>query len=58
MKKVYVKPEIVEIEVVICSMQSTSFQIDDDSQGDFGDDFVRGRRGVWGDLWADDVKEK
>ena len=58
MRKQYVKPEMMEIEVVISSMLAASLTIDKNSQGDCEEDFARKRRGVWGDLWADDVEEK
>ena len=58
MKEHYVKPMINVVEIDVCFMQSTSWLIDSDSQGNFREDFVRKRRrrGVWGDLWADDIK--
>ena len=52
------KPEMVEVEIAIGSMLAASFTIDKNSQGDCEEDFVRGRRGVWGDLWADGVEKK
>ena len=60
MRKQYVKPEMMEIEVVISSMLAASLtmNINKNSQGDCEEDFVRGRRGVWGDLWADGVEKK
>ena len=55
MRNQYVKPEMVEVEIVISSMLAASLtmNIDKNSQGDCEEDFVRGRRGVWGDLWTD-----
>ena len=60
MRNQYVKPEMVEVEIVISSMLAASLtmNIDKNSQGDCEEDFVRGRRGVWGDLWADGVEKK
>ena len=58
MRKQYVKPEMFVVEISISSMLAASFTIDKNSQGDCEEDFARGRRGVWGDLWADDVEEK
>ena len=58
MRNQYVKPEMVEVEIVISSMLAASLTIDKNSQGDCEEDFVRGRRGVWGDLWADGVEKK
>ena len=60
MRKQYVKPEMMEIEIVISSMLAASLtmNINKNSQGDCEEDFVRGRRGVWGDLWADGVEKK
>ena len=57
MRKQYVKPEIMEVEVAIGSMLAASLVIDKTSKGDCEEDFVRGRRGIWGDLWADNDKE-
>ena len=57
MRMQYVKPEVTMVEIDTCFMLSTSCPIDDNSQGDFGTDFVRGHRGVWGDLWTNDVEE-
>ena len=60
MRKQYVKPEMMEIEVVISSMLAASLtmNINKTLKGDCEEDFVRGRRGVWGDLWADGVEKK
>ena len=60
MRKQYVKPEMMEIEVVISSMLAASLtmNINKTLKGDSEEDFVRGRRGVWGDLWADGVEKK
>ena len=60
MRKQYVKPEMMEIEVVISSMLAASLtmNINKTLKGDYEEDFVRGRRGVWGDLWADGVEKK
>lgn len=57
MRNQYVKPEMVEVEIAIGSMLAASLTIDKNSQGDCEEDFVRGRRGVWGDLWADGVEK-
>ena len=58
MRKKYVKPEIMEVEVAIGSMLAASLVIDKTSKGDCVEDFVRGRRGsIWGDLWIDNDKE-
>lgn len=58
MRNQYVKPEMVEVEIAIGSMLAASLTIDKNSQGDCEEDFVRGSRGVWGDLWADGVEKK
>lgn len=54
MKEIYVKPEVVVIEIAVSSMLSTSLYIDDKSQGDFKEDFSKRRRGTWGNLWRND----
>lgn len=51
MKEKYEKPEIVVIEIGVYSMLSTSYYIDNNSQGDFREDFSKKRRGTWGNLW-------
>ena len=55
-KKKYVKPEISIVEIFACSMLSTSLEVDTNSQGDFKEDFVRGHRGRWGDLWDNEER--
>lgn len=57
MKTRYMKPEVIEIEITFISMLSTSMSIDKTSQGDSEEDFVRGHRGIWGDLWSETGKE-
>ena len=58
MKKKYVTPEIIIVKVATYSVLSTSMYIVSDSQGDLREDLVgrRRRRGVWGNLWADNNK--
>ena len=52
MKKRYEKPVAYVIDITPCSLLSVSgFNIDSDSKGDHEEDFVNGRRSVWGDLW-------
>ena len=52
MKKRYEKPRINVEDIASCAPLSTSgFYTDTDSKGDFDDDFVKGRREVWGNLW-------
>lgn len=53
MKKQYIRPEMMIIEVDCCTMLSTSVVVDTQSQGDFKADFVRGKRGTWGNLWEE-----
>lgn len=53
MKKQYKKPEINEVYVTLCSMLSTSFNLDSNNKGDYEEDFVREHRGTWGDLWKE-----
>jgi len=53
LKKLYEKPEMIEVESIPSTVLSTSFYIVEDSQGDFKEDFVVERRGTWGDLWED-----
>lgn len=57
MKKQYIRPEMMIIEIAPCCMLSTSVDIYTESQGDFKKDFVRGHRGTWGNLW-DKMNEK
>lgn len=51
MKKKYKKPKIVVIEMEVHTVFATSCYIDDNSQGDFREDFNKKRRGTWGNLW-------
>ena len=53
MRKPYVKPMIDVIEIDCCMMLSASVVFDTQSQGDFKADFVRGKRGTWGNLWEE-----
>lgn len=53
MKKQYIRPEMMIIEVDCYTMLSTSVVVDTQSQGDFKADFVRGKRGTWGNLWEE-----
>ena len=50
-KKQYQPPKMSVIEIEVCHISATSFNIDKGSQGDFEEDFVRGRRETWGNLW-------
>lgn len=52
MKKRYEKPVAYVIYIAPCSLLSVSgFNIDSGSKGDHEEDFVNGRRSVWGNLW-------
>lgn len=52
MKKRYEKPVAYVIDIAPCSLLSVSgFNINSGSKGDHEEDFVNGRRSVWGDLW-------
>ena len=52
MKKIYEKPKMEVIEIDICTMFATSCYIDENSPGDFKEDFNnKRRRGTWGNLW-------
>ena len=53
MKKQYERPEVNVVEITFCSMLSTSLNIDEQSQGDFEEDFAGKRRGTWGNLWEE-----
>ena len=57
MRMLYVKPEVTMVEIDTCFILSTSCPIND-TKGDFETDFVRGHRGVWGDLWTNSSEEK
>ena len=57
MKEIYLRPEIVVIEIDMCSMSSTSVYIDDKSPGDFKEDLSKRRRGTWGNLWRNDYNK-
>ena len=50
-KKQYEPPKMSVIEIEVCHILATSFNIDKGSQGDFKEDFVRGHRVTWGNLW-------
>lgn len=42
--------EVIEID--ICTMVATSYYIDENSPGDFREDFNnKKRRGIWGNFW-------
>lgn len=58
MKAYYVRPEMTEVLVAVSSMLSASLTINSTSQGDHNEDFANGRRGVWGNLWAGNDKER
>ena len=53
MKRLYIKPEIDVIDCAPCIPMATSVVFDDSSQGDFSEDFAKGHRGTWGDLWGE-----
>ena len=55
-EKNIMKPEISIVEILSCSMLSTSVEVDTNSQGDFKEDFVRGHRGRWGNLWDNEER--
>lgn len=52
-KKAYIKPTTEVIEIALVEMIASSFS---NPEAASEDDVVgaRGRRGVWGDLWADE----
>lgn len=50
MMKIYVQPKMCVIDIAPCTLLAGSFSVND-SQGDFKEDFVRGHRAIWGDLW-------
>lgn len=63
MKKKYESPQITVMDMIPYTFLSTSgFDIESDSQGDFEEDFAKGYRGVWGNLWdkggGDDLANK
>lgn len=54
MKKNYIAPEIMVVEMeleTIVAGSSETVGISDVGKGDEKEDFVSGRRGVWGNLW-------
>ena len=51
MRKQYEKPKMCIVDIAPCVI--LAFSIDKDSQGDF-EDFSKGHRGTWGDLWGED----
>ena len=57
MKKKYKKPKIVVIEMEVHTVFATSCYIDDNSQGDFREDFNKKHRGTWGNLWSENDKK-
>ena len=56
-KKEYKSPKISVINIDASYMLASSFRIDNTSQGDFKEDFVRGHRGTWGNLWSENDKK-
>ena len=53
-KKEYIKPEIEVAEVELVEMFATSFELNEDSgnDGSLSNSYRPGRRGEWGNLWA------
>lgn len=53
MKTPYKKPEMNILEIAPCMILSSSLGISKTSQGDFSEDFAKGHRGAWGNLWEE-----
>ena len=52
MKTQYEKPTINVLDIAPCiPLAASGLDIDADSKGDFSEDFGRGHRGTWGNLW-------
>lgn len=54
MKKNYIAPEIMVVEMeleTIVAESSETVDINGREKGDEKEDFVSGHRGVWGNLW-------
>lgn len=52
MKTQYEKPTINVLDIAPCiPLAASGLDIDADSKGDFSEDFGRGHRGAWGNLW-------
>lgn len=51
MKKIYLKPEVVSMNVVVEAMIASSSEVipDEGGPGDFG---ANKHRGEWGNVWA------
>ena len=56
-KYTYIRPQavVMDIEPVSLCASSSSFNIDTQSQGDEDEDFSKGHRGTWGNLWAENM---
>ena len=54
MRKQYKQPMMNVVDMSPCMPLASSLGIDKHSQGDFSEDFVKGHRGTWGDLWGED----
>lgn len=54
-KYTYVRPQVVVMDVDSMSLCASSFNIDTKSQGDEEEDFSKGHRGTWGNLWAENM---
>lgn len=54
-KYTYIRPQAEVIYIEPVSLCASSFDIDTQSQGYEDEDFSRGHRGTWGNLWAENM---
>lgn len=53
MKQSYIKPELQEKNILLCSMMASSNLYSSDKEADDSEILSGRRRGKWGDLWTD-----
>lgn len=53
MKQSYIKPELKEKNILLCSMMASSDLYSSDKEADDSEVLSNGRRGEWGNLWVD-----
>ena len=52
-KYTYIRPQAEVMDIEPVSLCASSFDIDKQSEGYEDEDFSRGHRGTWGNLWAE-----
>lgn len=54
-KYTYIRPQAEVMDIEPVSLCASSFDIDKQSEGYEDEDFSRGHRGTWGNLWAENM---